>query len=350
MSIDDQVLKRYLDGKDESGDREKILEWFLESSYEKDLREAYRHFWDHGLNDSQDAEDYEASAVLDRINHEIRLEESKSLKKSFMISESLKAISRIAAVLCLIILTYMLINGDHLIPATSEVAWSKIYAPLGTRTVFYLPDGSTGWLNSDSYLEFPTDFRGKTRKVNLIGEAFFEVKTDPQKPFIVSGPENEVIAHGTKFNVMAYPGEEEIRVTLVEGNVDVLCRSEGKSGHMIKLEPDQMCVYDLVTSTGRVEKVNAEKIVSWKEGKLVFRNENFEEVVKRINRWYNVNLVIQDEVLKSYKYMATFEDETLDEVLKLLKISAPIDYRDIGRKVHEDGTYGKREIILYYKP
>jgi len=73
-------------------------------------------------------------------------------------------------------------------------------------------------------------------------------------------------------------------------------------------------------------------------------------VVKKINRWYNVDLVIKDQVLKSHAYLATFQDENLDEVLKLLKLSAPIDYKDLGRKIRNDGTFEKRKIEIYYNP
>jgi ferric-dicitrate binding protein FerR (iron transport regulator) len=91
-------------------------------------------------------------------------------------------------------------------------------------------------------------------------------------------------------------------------------------------------------------------VTSWTEGKLAFRDENFTDVVRKINRWYNVELVIKDEALRSYSYQATFMDETLDEVLKLLHHSAPIVYRDLGRKKRADGTFEKRRIELYYKP
>ena len=114
------------------------------------------------------------------------------------------------------------------------------------------------------------------------------------------------------------------------------------------LQPDQVYIYDRLTFSYNVMPVDADQIISWTEGKLVFKDDTFKEVVRRLNRWYNVNIVIRDEILESYVYMATFEDETLDEVLKLLKLSAPIEYKDLGRERNDDGTFTKRKIELYY--
>ena len=111
-----------------------------------------------------------------------------------------------------------------------------------------------------------------------------------------------------------------------------------------------MYTFDARTSFYKTETVDAHSIISWKEGKLIIRDEPFKEAVKKINRWYNVNISIKDKRLESYIYMATFEDETLDEVLKLIKLSAPIEYKDLGRERNADGTFEKRKIELYYKP
>jgi ferric-dicitrate binding protein FerR (iron transport regulator) len=98
----------------------------------------------------------------------------------------------------------------------------------------------------------------------------------------------------------------------------------------------------------RIKEVDVSLVTAWKDGKLAFRDESFVEIVKKINRWYNVELMIIDEALKTYSYQATFMDETLDEVLKLLQFSAPIRFKDLGRVRRPDGTYEKRKIEMYY--
>ena len=216
--------------------------------------------------------------------------------------------------------------------------------------MFYLPDGSKGWLNGGSFLKFPTEFKGKSREILLRGEAYFDVKSDPKKPFIVSGDNIEIVAYGTSFNVLAYPDDQFIKVTLASGTIKVSGKRDGRTRNFRTIKPDQMCIYDLYTSSSVITQVDVSNIVSWKAGRLTFRDDPLYEVIKKINRWYNVNIIIEDEILESYTYLATFEDETLDEVLKLLTLSAPIGYKDLGRERRADGTFEKREIELYYKP
>ena len=317
---------------------------------EKDLRKKYHQYWDNEIADKPETEGYDGSLILDRIYHKMKLEEPGVSSKRKMITRIINIISRVAAIFLIALVTCILVARDNSMFLSNEVACSEIYAPLGTRTMFYLPDGSKGWLNGGSHLQFPSEFRGKTRDVNLQGEAFFNVKTNPKRPFIVSGTDFEVVAHGTSFNILAYPDEKKVKVTLVTGNIQVSGKQNGKLRSLPMLEPDQMCIYDRETSSENIKEVDAAKIISWKEGRLIFRNETFDEVVTKINRWYNVNLMIRDEVLKSYIYLATFEDETLEEVLKLLKLSAPIDFKDLGREIRNDGTFEKRKIEIYYKP
>ena len=349
MEVDYQVLKRYLEGKGKNGDKELIVSWFTDIQAESDLRKKYLRYWNE-LAQKPDNKGYDGSMILGRIYHEIKLEESRALSQKKGMTRFINIVSKVAAVLFIPLITFLFVYRSNFMPTASETAYSEIYSPLGTRTMFYLPDGSNGWLNGGSYLEFPLEFKGKSREVVLRGEAYFDVNSDPKKPFIVSGANVEVVAYGTSFNIMAYPDDHEIRVTLVNGNIKVSGKRDGRIHDFRKINPEEMCIYDLNTSSYKIIPVDVNKIISWKEGKLVFRNEPFQEVVRKINRWYNVNVIIKDEILESYTYLATFEDETLDEVLKLLKLSAPIEYKDLGRERRKDGSFEKRKIELYYKP
>ncbi len=349
MEVDFQILKRYLEGKGKNGDKQIIISWFSDIQAERDLRKQYLEYWNE-LVQKPDNKVYDGSTILDRIYHKIKLEESSELAGKRLKTKVINIISRVAAILFIPVIVSILIYRNDLYFGTEEVAYSEIYSPLGTRTQFYLPDGSSGWLNGGSYLEFPLKFKEKTRAVVLRGEAFFDVRSNPKKPFIVKGDNIEVVAHGTSFNVMAYPTDQIINVTLVNGHIDVSWKKDGSSKIYNMTNPGYSCSYDLTTSVCKTSMVDINKIISWKDGRLVFRDEPFDEVVRKINRWYNVNIIIKDNILESYTYLATFEDETLDEVLKLLKLSAPIDYKDIGRKIREDGTFEKRLIELYFNP
>ncbi len=349
MEIDFQVVKRYLDGKERKGDEDQIVDWFSDIRFEKDIRKNYRFLWDE-LVDCADMEECDGSIILGRIYHKMKNDEYKKLPGKKGMARILNVMSKVAAVLFIPLVAYLWVIKASDISSHDKASYSQIYSPLGTRTMFCLPDGSTGWLNGGSHLEFPTKFRRHSREVLLKGEAYFDVLTDSKKPFVVKGEHTDVIAYGTSFNVQAYPEDPEMRITLVSGNIGIYERKDGKVLKLANLKPDQMYVYYPGTSLHRIETVNAKKVIVWKEGKLAFRDEIFSEVVRKINRWYNVEIIIMNEALSSYSYQATFMDETLDEVLKLLQHSAPIEFKDLGREKRSDGTFEKRQIELYYKP
>jgi ferric-dicitrate binding protein FerR (iron transport regulator) len=348
MEIDFQVIKRYLEGREKKGDKDQIIDWFSDIRFEKDIRKKYRLYWDE-MGDNTNIEECDGAAILGRVYHKMKYDDYKKLPGRKSVVRILNVMSKVAAILFIPLLAYLWVIKGSDTSSLARDAYSEIYSPLGTRTIFYLPDGSSGWLNGGSYLKFPTEFRGKSRKVILRGEAYFDVLTNPRKPFIVKGEHTDVIAYGTSFNVQNYPEDPEIRITLVSGNIGILKRNDGRVVNLANLKPDQMYVYYPGTGLNRVETVKVNKVTAWKEGKLAFRDESFTEVVRKINRWYNVEVKIMDETLKTYSYQATFIDETLDEVLKLLQRTAPIEFKDLGRAKGPDGTYGKRKLELYYK-
>ena len=216
--------------------------------------------------------------------------------------------------------------------------------------MFSLPDGSKGWLNSGSTLSFPQTFHGRTREVTLNGEAYFDVVTNPRRPFVVSEKNLKVVARGTAFNISSWEDDPGSRITLVHGKLQVYRQKVSRTSLVATLKPDQMLDYNPSDNRSTVRNVDINEYVAWKQGKLIFRDDPFPEVVKKISRWYNVNIVLKDDRLKSYTYVATFQDESLDEVLKMLRISAPIEYRNLERKQGSDGTYEKRTIEIYYNP
>ncbi len=352
MKVDFQIIKRYLDGNGQEGDREKILSWFSGQETEKDLNEQYRRYW-NDLPAALQTEGYDEEKMLGKIYHEIKLEESKLSEKSErkrITRKMITLLTRVAAILFIPLTIFVLMNWERFMYAGVYPAYSEIRAPKGTHTKFSLPDGSSGYLNGGSTIRFPTLFKGKSREVSLEGEAYFDVRSNPQRPFIVSGQNIKVLAYGTSFNVEAYPEDKINRVTLVKGKVQVRANENDKIQNLGTLLPGEMCVFDKKDCSSRFIHVDAEKIVSWKDGKLVFINEPFDEVVKKLNRRYGVNIIIEDKKLKDYTYLATFlQDETLDEVLKLLALSAPIKVTDLGREIEPDGSYGERTIKFHYK-
>lgn len=208
----------------------------------------------------------------------------------------------------------------------------KISTPFGARTQFILPDSSVVWLNSGSEIEFPSHF-GDVRNVVLSGEAFFEV-TKNDAPFVVSSVFGDVEVKGTSFNVRAYQ-DDHFETTLVEGKVEVTA----ENGEKVMLIPGFQAVYknNQLTDT----KVDTELFTSWTNGKLIFNKEYLPRMAKRLEQWYNVKIVLDnDKRLESLFYTATIEMESFSEVLNLLKVTAPVNYS------WDDKT---RIIRLYYE-
>lgn len=349
--VDQQLLKSYLEGKGTEDELLKINELFSDLLAEGELRKVSQDLlWDK-IAEDQTIHGFDKERIRDRIYYRMRLEEARAFNKKKSRILFIRYMTRIAAVLFIPLFLFTFINWRGNVTEKKASVYAEIYSPLGARTSFSLPDGSSGWLNGGSYLHFPTEFTRKYRTVELNGEAYFNVKENPKKPFNVLTDGIKVTAYGTSFNVMAYPDDQTVEVTLESGDVEIFGKNEYRKYLSVgKLKPGYRGVLLKGTNIYNTQKVDTDKYTSWKNGRLVFRHESMTEVVNRINRWYNVRLVIKNKNLESYSYRATLIDETLDEVLRLLQISAPIKYKDLGREIHPDGTFGKRTIALYYNP
>ncbi len=351
MKINHKILKRYLNGTGKRGDREKIISWFSDEKCRDSLLGGYKEYWE-GLSDGDCPENYDDEKALGKIYHQIKLGETKTPPKRTTKKGANKVLmyfSRAAAILFVPLAIYTLINSGHLAISDSNITYTELHAPRGTRAKFNLPDGSTGYLNGGSTLKYPAKFSKNNRKVSLNGEAYFDVVSNQRKPFIVSGPSINVVAYGTSFNVEAYQGDKFNKAVLVEGKIEVFGKTKKQIRSLGMLRPGDMCAFDARKPSYNITKVDARKIVSWKDGKLIFTNAPFGDVVKKLNRRYSANIVIKDKELMTYAYLATFEDETLDEILKLIQLSAPIEIKDLGRKSSSDGTYSERNIEFYLR-
>lgn len=348
MKLDYKIIKRYLEGTGSEEDKRQVADWFDSLEAEKHLRKESRRYWDE-MTLNVETEDYDESAVLGEVYRKIKLEEAAKKDAPSAPVRVLRFLTRIAAVLFIPLLVLYLTGEKENLKRTA-LTYTEIYSPLGSRTMFYLPDGSKGWLKGGSYLKFPEQFKGKTRNVDLRGEAFFNVETNAKKPFVVHGDGLSIVAKGTSFNVQAWEDDPGTKVVLVEGKLEIYHQVNENPALVTSLKPGQLLHYSGSSQGNYIQNVDAGKYVAWTEGKLIFREDPFAEVVRELNRWYNVNIVIKDEILESYRYVATFQDETLDEILKMLKMSAPIEYKNIKRKQTADGTFEKRTIELYYKP
>ena len=348
VKMDKAVLARYLKGNGSPGDENVIQQWLDSPDTEKELYEESLGFWDE-IDSNLNITGYSGDRILDGIHHRIRIEEGLLSNRKKLNIGFVGYLTRIAAILFVPVLIASLFLYFQSRPFRNEVSWAEIQAPFGTRTTFYLPDGSTGFLNGGSSLKFQNQFTTRIRRVELTGEAYFNVISNKRRPFIVSTQNIDIKVTGTSFNIMAYPDDPTTEVTLEKGRIEVFKKINGESESLAVLQPDESLIYNSLSDSSNISSVNTEDKLSWIEGKMVFKYEPFQSVITKLNRWYNVNITIKDDALDSYIYYGTFQNESLDEVLKLLQYTSPIRYNDFEREKKQDGTFEKRKIEIYIK-
>ena len=229
----------------------------------------------------------------------------------------------------------------------AAITQNEVNVALGLQLTVVLPDGTRVWLNSGSYFKYPGRFSGMTREVYLRGEGYFEIAENRNRPFIIKTDGTDIVATGTVVNVLAYPSDGLIEVSLIDGKVAL--NPSSKSNGMIA--PIELISGEKVTireddSTYIRKPIDPEHVTSWTRGYLVFKNDPFDEIVRKLSRWYNTDIILVDKDLSSYSYSATFLDETLLQVLELLKYSAPIEYTYSSRKKLSDNTFSKRRVEI----
>ena len=224
---------------------------------------------------------------------------------------------------------------------------NEVENAFGTVSKLTLSDGTKVWLNSGSSFKYPLVFSRKERKVYLSGEAYFEVAKDKKRPFVVNASVIDVMATGTVFDVMAYEGDEKVISTLVSGRIKMV-REKGSYNYetIVDINPGYMAVLDKSQKNVEVKRADIDKMTAWKDGKLIFRNDPIDEVIKKLNRWYNADIILVDNELRSYRYTATFTSETLPQILELLKRSAPIKYHIYPRKKKADDSFTKEKVEI----
>lgn len=258
-------------------------------------------------------------------------------------------ISGAAAVVLLIIGLFigMWFQGRKAEPVPA--GYSYVYSPHGQRTRMVLPDRSQVWLNSGTSIRYNTDFNRQMREVYIEGEAFFKVTPDPGKMFVVNTSDLKIRVHGTMFNIKAYPGEKVIETTLIEGKLSVFSKNSGNDAREVYLKPNERLTYTRINSkmeiasrsnNGNTKKpalvqpkltllrnIDTETEQSWKDGKLLFRDEPFEDLAVKLERWYDVKIHFMDDRIKSFRFTGKFDKETINEAMEALRISSQESYR-----------------------
>ena len=215
----------------------------------------------------------------------------------------------------------------------TKAKWHKLVVPVGGEYKLQLSDGTTVWMNSDTELRYTDQFVGKQRIVHLKGEACFKVSKDKEHAFIVRTDAMDVKVYGTEFNVMAYPDEEMVQTTLLEGSVGVDLKNEAGVVQTSMLKPDMQVEYYKGNIRGEIKEVDASKYFGWRDGKFQFDNEKLGSITRKLERWYGVKFFFQNREDQNIRFsgeMKRFQE--FSTILNLLEYGSNVEF-DVHGKI-----------------
>ena len=319
------LIGKILSGEASTDECKQFDQWLEQSDENKELYEAYQNFWNH-------------SEISEPIPDLKLLIQKRQPKASTYAPQNIKpqkskAYWAIAASFGALFIISIFIFSNYLQQdQNSDFIASKLTRksnPIGQKSKIMLPDGSSVWLNSDSELIYQDDFSDSIRLVKLSGEAFFEVVKDTLKPFVVETQAMKATVLGTSFNVNAFSELEEVTVALATGKLSVTSNTNESE----VLTPGIAANLNKKTLQITTREIDVDQIASWKNGVLVFESEDFQSVIKKLERWYGVNVTIQGEVSSEWKFTGYFDNEYLKNILEVIIHGKNLKYKLEGKNV-----------------
>ncbi len=358
-SINKSILLAYIN--DELSEKELIVEieeWINRNDRNKEYFKSLK-----ALNLASKLYDEEFAVLKKNVWERVErnTQETNIQSKPEQVSQSInwfKYISVAASVLFVVALgtIFFLLKNNN-----SSDSYYSFRAEAGSKSEVTLPDGTLVYLNSETELRLPQNFNNGNRHVTLFGEAYFKVqKTENKSLFVVNTGDIAIKVLGTEFNVKSYPNEGTIETTLEKGKIKLEKKFDNGNGNkeLLTLKPNQRAVfvkkegdiqlseiageYPENTTSEKGEKVEIgvreEKLLlteqietgiytSWKEGKLVFKSERFDNLLVRMERWYGIEIRLDNDSLKAVQFTGTLKNETIEQALDALKISQPFNYK-----------------------
>ena len=300
-----EIWNRYINGNATIEDKKALIEAIDKSDGE--LEELFLNDWDTSKDFDVDQDEVRRAKI--KLLEELGLNGRR--KTNF-------SVYRIAAgILILVGLSLFL----HLKNRGDDI---RIEVALGKRIEqVVLPDGTKVWINNGSTISYPKDFlSSSTRKVSLLGNAFFEVVRDTMRPFVIETGKLNVKVLGTSFDVYCYQ-DEPSRVTVKTGKVEVL---HTNSGSKIQLVKNEQSLYDRQSKTLQKVKTNSKMSIVWRDNVLQFENMELRQVLKRVERKYGVKINCPDTLLLKSRIRASYNNEPLDTILSDLAFMTNFDY------------------------
>jgi transmembrane sensor len=344
-----ELIVSYLTKTINFQDSVRLKKWIEESDINKELLNDLTTSWLLSAKSDHPTK-FEVTRIWEKLDLTIQDEEFEEnwLKTDY---RPLFRFLRVAAVWILIFSLgaftswWFGIKNQQIQPSPTEIT-----APLAAKSMIKMPDGSIVWLNAGSKITYYEDFNKNDRKVMLTGEAFFSVATNKSKPFTVYTSDIIVRAFGTRFNVKAYPEEKTVTTTLEEGKVDVKYTGKLMQEESIVLKPNEKFVFfkpglaverknakpisksklqpELAKSAVVVEKnINIALYTSWKDERWIIQSIPLETLAPMLERRLNMKISFTNDKLKKYKFSGIIENETAEQIMAALKMTAPLDFK-----------------------
>lgn len=253
----------------------------------------------------------------------------KILKRISMKKHRIGIIQILLRVAASILLIALGVGGSYLIPnRQSVISFTEVYSPSGHKTMVVLPDSSQVWLNGNSRLKYSTDYT-KSRSVEITGEALFKVTKNPRNLFTVKSGKLSLEVYGTTFNVKSYPEDIISEVALIEGSIGLFHDKQ----LVERMIPGELITYDTQENKFRSQQGNMDQITSWKADELVIENETFENVTKYLERWYGVEITLDQSIRQNLKLSFKVKTESLIELLSIINHITPVTFEISGKQV-----------------
>ena len=241
-------------------------------------------------------------------------------------SRIIRNLLRVAASFMLIALG---VGGTYLLQGRqTSNSFTEVYSPYGHKTMVLLPDNSKVWLNGDSRIKYNTNF-ADSRNIELSGEALFEVAKNPDNLFVVKSKDIRIEVYGTTFNVQSYNNDKISEIALVEGSVGLFHDEQ----LLKKMVPGEVITYDVQANKFSSQHGNINQITSWRADELIIENETFEGMVKYLERWYGVQITLDQSLRQNLRLSFKVKTESLIELLSIIDHITPVSYEIDGKQV-----------------
>lgn len=320
----EDLIRKYLSGNLAEDEYRKLAAFINASPKNAEYFHEFKNNWEPEPVEQTDKNWQKLSNRMHSLNV---LDESFKKKSNLFFN-----IKRIAAVLIIGLFVAGSIFTFNLYKNRHSLNTLVFEAPQGEKSKVILTDSTIIWLNSSSKIELNNNYNVLNRKVHLEGEAYFEVTSNTRLPFKVSTSDLEISVLGTKFNIIAYPDENITETSVIEGIVEVATKTK-PAAKKITLKQNQKVSYDKNTNTLTYQSANPKVEIAWMNNMLIFDNEHYLKVFNKLEKWYGVEIEVAGEIKYEPHYTFKIKTESLSEMLNLLNIIAPIEYKIDGDRV-----------------